>query len=470
MKKIIHFSLIISIIYSCTKENFITDSSAKLQFSADTIMFDTIFTEIGSATQRFKVYNQYNSSLNISKIFLAKGKNSKYRLNINGLKSNEANDIEIRPKDSMYIFVEVTINPNRDAMLEQDSIVFQTNGNLQDIKLIAWGQDVYLVNGQKVPTQTWTNEKPFLVYNSMLIDTYEKLTIEEGTKIYFHKNSRLFVKGTIEVKGTLTNPVVFQGDRLEKEYEDVPGQWVGIWLTAGSKRNKFDYAIIKNAIIGIQVDTLAEQNTPTLVLTNSRIEHHTFAGLYAQGSTVYATNSVFGDCGYYSIALTIGGSYEFYNCTIANYWNPGYSNRRTPAVFLNNYYLYNKIPIVRNLTKAIFGNCIIYGNYGNEIDYDYKESGTFSYQFNHCLMRIDLTKHNTTDKNHFNQNIINEIPKFKKIEKYNYQLDTLSPAKDKADIETVIFQYLNLQYDYNGNSRLLDKAPDIGAFERFEKK
>jgi hypothetical protein len=48
----------------------------------------------------------------------------------------------------------------------------------------------------------------------------------------------------------------------------------------------------------------------------------------------------------------------------------------------------------------------------------------------------------------------------------NFELDTLSPAKDAAKLTiSKLFPF-----DLKGRDRLLDKGPDIGALERQEKK
>ncbi|MEA3317446.1 MAG: hypothetical protein U9R54_05775, partial [Bacteroidota bacterium] len=249
--KLAFFSIFIIVIFSCQKENFNTSGEAKLVFSTDTIMFDTIFTTIGSSTQHFTVHNPYNKSVNISSIALAGSSSSVYRLNIDGYSGTSASDIELKAKDSLYIFAEITIDPNNSnlPLVVKDSIVFTTNGNKQYVNLMAWGQDVHIINGEIVQTQTWQNDKPYLIYNSMLVDTNSVLTIESGASLYFHKNSRLYVAGTIIANGNIDEPVVFTGDRIDDQYSDIPGQWDGIWLMAGSKNNVFTYSEIKNAII-----------------------------------------------------------------------------------------------------------------------------------------------------------------------------------------------------------------------------
>jgi hypothetical protein len=59
----------------------------------------------------------------------------------------------------------------------------------------------------------------------------------------------------------------------------------------------------------------------------------------------------------------------------------------------------------------------------------------------------------------------NSNPKFISFEKLNFQLDTLSPAKDAGDVQIGKL----FPKDLNNNDRTLDNAPDIGAYERIEK-
>ena len=195
LKIIVIILLLLYFSFSCRKDNFIISDSASLSFSIDTVTFDTIFTQIGSTTKNFRVYNPHNQAIRISNIYLAGGQNSYFRINIDGDISSSVNNIEIPSKDSLYIFVEVTIDPfgANNPMIVKDSIVFMTNGNYQDIKLIAFGQDIHLINGEIIETQDWIADKPYLIYNSMAIDSGHILTISEGTKVYLHDRSSLIV-------------------------------------------------------------------------------------------------------------------------------------------------------------------------------------------------------------------------------------------------------------------------------------
>lgn len=274
----------------------------------------------------------------------------------------------------------------------------------------------------------------------------------------------MYILGTLKVNGTFEEPVTFRGDRLEHIYDDIQGQWGYIHLLAGSKNNQINYAVIKNGIIGLQVDTVVNAN-PTLTISNTRIENMSVVGLFTQEAFVKADNCLIANCGQYAVVLSIGGCYEFYHCTIANYW--GFTNRSTPSLVLNNYYedIYGNINI-RPLEKAIFGNCIIYGNRDEEILLD-EFPGTgqfFSYKFDHCLVRTDNSVFDNDDPLHFVDIIKNLDPNFVSTWEYDYRLDTLSPAKDNGDIN--IGNLFPL--DINGISRIADGKPDIGAYERVE--
>ena len=470
MKQTLRFIIYISIaifLFSCEKEEFNTSSNAYLKFSQDTVMFDTIFTTIGSATRRFTVKNPYNKNLEISSIFLAGGDNSPFRINIDGHSGNRLNNIELREKDSLYIFVEITVDPSGSnlPMVVQDSIIFSFNNKQQDVDLIAFGQDVHKYNHEIIGTETWISDKPYLIYDTLIVGTNSTLTIEPGVIIHFHKNSRLFVAGTVIADGTFEAPIIFQGDRLESDYDDIPGQWDGIWLLPGSKDNFFDFTEIKNAIIGIKVDTLANLSKPTLYIANSKIRNMTSIGIYAQGSTIEAHNNLISNCGQFAVALTLGGSYEFYHCTFANYW--GVSTRTTPSILLNNYYVdVNNNVQVRSLTKATFGNCIIYGNKESEIILDdIGNSDDFNFMFDHTLIKVDK-EFDTSDPLSFSNIIINKDPKFKDSYNNDFELDTLSIAKDKGKKEFGI----QFPLDINLNSRNSDAGPDLGAFERIDNK
>ena len=177
------------------------------------------------------------------------------------------------------------------------------------------------------------------------------------------------------------------------------------------------------------------------------------------------SNCVIADCGFYGVILTTGGDYEFYHTTICNFWN--YANRITPSVVLTNYYTINDTALFTgDLVRAEFGNCIIYGDRSTEIGIDRLEgAGDFNFLFDHCLVSADTTKIDLSDPVNFKDLFINHDPRFISVAEYNYQLDTLSGAKDVGSVD------IGNQFplDILMQDRTVDKGPDLGAYERLEK-
>jgi len=451
--------------FSCEKDNFITSGNAKLAFSLDTLQFDTIFTTIGSTTQSFRVINPNNQSILVSKIKLAGGDHSSYRLNIDGEMSNEISDVEIAAHDSIYIFVELTIDPNgvNQPMVVMDSVLFQTNGNTQDVNLMAWGQDFVPLNREVVNTTTWTADKPYLLVDTIFVDSLQTLTIEPGTKIYFHKRAALLVGGTIIAKGTPEQPIIFQGDRLEDLYDDVPAQWGGILIFPNITESVFENVEIKNAQIGLQVGTIEYSGPAYVRLNNVKIEHMGVAGIFAIKSSIIATNTLISDCGYYCVALLVGGYYDFTHCTVANYWGT-VSNRQTPSVFMSNFLRVETDSVIYNfrgdLIKADWKNSIIYGNMDTEVGLLDSMGGEFNFNFDHCLVKLANTV-DVSNTSRYNELIKNAEVLFTNTEKYNYVPDSLSPIRNIGD---PIFAK-EVPYDLNNISRLSDTGPDLGAYE-----
>lgn len=464
------FVVTVMIFIACEPDDdFIESSDAKLEFSMDTVAFDTVFTTLGSTTLDFRVYNPYNKTIKISRLELAGGDDSPFTLNVDGMAGNAFTDLEIHSKDSMYVFVRITLDPTEENLpfVVKDSIIFETNTNLQDVNLEAWGQNAnfyknVLLQGQHV----WTADRPHVVYGYLIVDDTlsSSLTIEAGAQVYMHDDAIIAVdsSASLIIDGSFTDPVTIQGDRLEQWYDDIPGQWSSIWLAPGSVNNVINHAIIRNGVIGIRVDTLGASTEPTLSLTNSIIHNMQGYGLLAQGSHVVARNTVFSNCGEHAVILNIGGTYDFRHCTIGNYYDAG--SRETASLALNNYYIYDEDTIARPLEKAYFGNCIVYGDEEEELILSKTTLTDFNYQFEYTLIKTE-TDLAADEFSH----CFNDDPIFRDPSVYDFRLDTIiSPAVDKGSLE-VISQTddFNLNYDMDGNIRILD-IPDVGAYEFVE--
>jgi len=457
--------------FSCQPErNFIEDSNAHLEFTVDTLFFDTVFTTIGTATRAFKVKNPHKQFIRIDDIELAGGAFSVFRINVDGTSGLRFSDLELAPHDSMYVFVEATLDPNgSDEILRiQDSIVFQANGNIQDIDLMAWGQDVHMIGGEVIDQSTnWPADKPYLIIDYLYVDSLATLSIDPGVKVYLHKDALIYVDGSLQVNGTLEDPVWFGGDRLEEFYKHLPGQWGLIYLSGSSFDNRISHTEIWNGTIGIQITATPESGLmPDLQIDNTLINRMSYNGIYALNAAVSGSNLVVGDCGGSSLALVYGGDYQFTHCTFANYWPNGFSNRRLPAVLLSDYFVTNDendIPVLYPdgvFENATFLNTIIYGSHSMELLIESYNNLQLNYLFDYCLTRIHEDSLSYLEDPLFTNIINNEDPLFDSIPVV-YELDSLSPAIDAG----LPAHATLLPFDLNGNGRLDDLAPDMGAYE-----
>lgn len=477
----IFFLVLAGILFStgCKRDEiFSSSSNIHLSFSTDTIPFDTIFTTMGSTTKYLIVYNKSNENLQISHIYLEGGYASPFRVTIDGDTTLDATNVPLFAHDSMFIMVKVTIQPN-DANLPFeiiDHLVFEYNGQKQNVTLSAWGQNAYyhlankvwdVVEGQdtiRIPyvdadcSTPWKNDKPHVITGFLRIPEGQTLTMEAGTKVYFSNQAGLWApdQSTLKIQGTLDQPVVFQGVRTDAYYQEIPGQWDKIWLDKGSLNHEINYAVIKNGNIGLHIETSAGQE---IMIKNTIIRSMLQYGIYATNSHIQGENLVVSNCRDELISL-IGGTYTYYQCTFANYWQyaGAWKSRTGSSVKLSNISLHPTDSSTSENTslQADFYNCVITGSISNELTLNEKKQVNFQYYFDHCLIRTQL---NTGDQNHFNECIINKDPGFVNPEKQDFRLSPNSVLIDKGSTS-----YLSLvPMDILGISRI--PSPDIGAYE-----
>ncbi|MEI7723571.1 MAG: hypothetical protein WCK09_00635 [Bacteroidota bacterium] len=454
--------LIALLFFSCRKkDNIDTSPGLQLAFSTDTVFFDTVFPTVGSITQRLLVYNRNKNKVSISSIRLSGGQASSYRINVNGTPVTSASDVEIAADDSLYIFVKVTIDPHNQSTpyVVSDSLQFITNGSSQQVKLVAWGREaIFYRKGEITGNIIWDSLKAHVIYESLRVDTNSSLTIMPGTRVYFHKDAYLAVSylSTLKIAGTLDHPVRIQGDRMDPFYKDLPGQWGGIYLEKGSKDHDLNYSIIKNGSFGLSVDSMGSATAPMLNINNSIIQNMSSVGIYAYGTSITAINCVIGDCGGNCLALNYGGTYDFRQLTVGNYWSAAV--RHAASVYMSNY-SYDTLgtKIFNPLTKAYFGNAIIYGSNDEEIELDSVPAIMFEYSFDHAILK---TKVKTTDPLRFINCMVNKDPKFVEVAKLDYRIDSISPAI-KAGRDLLI------PFDINGVDR--GSTPAMGAYEYVKK-
>ncbi len=443
----------------CRKDRFLTTPTS-LSFSVDTVYFDTVFTRLpGSGLPRSRnlqliVRNTENKSVKTN-IRLAGGTASPFRINIDGMAVNQVSDYEIRANDSVFVFVECILEANNltNPAIVLDSLLFNTGGREQDVKLAAYGWDAYYYQDSILPCNTtWDKtDKPYVIVNSIAVDENCKLTIKEGVHIYSSSNSKIFILGTLDVQGKKDNEVIFQADRLQQSYQERPGQWRGIHFIRESKDNQIDYAIIKNATIGIQVDSLPINANPNLRISNTIIRNMTNYGIVGLTAKIEAENCLIHGCGFQNFAGFFGGDYDVRHCSF--YGSADANNNHIEPVFSINNFLTDGNTIIRTYdVKYILINNIMHGTLENEVTFSFAQSHPpLPSVFEKNLFRVEKPAN-------FNpaNNIINVNPLFKNPGARDFSLQNGSLAIDSGITAGVA-------KDINGKTR--DASPDLGAYE-----
>lgn len=460
MKKLISFLIIGLITFSACQDSddFSSDNSLRLAFSSDTIRFDTIFTNIGSATKQFSIYNRNDKSLHINSVELVNATESGFRMNIDGLSGTQFTDLEILKKDSLYGFVEVTVDPLNSDLLLRDSIRFVVNGNAQYVQLTAVGKDVHIWRNKVIKSDTTlTGEKPFLVYGTLKVDESATLSIKEGVTFYMYNDAAIDVSGTIEARGAVELPVVFRGSRFDHierniPYDNVPGQWAGITFGGGSYNNVLENVLVRNAEKAL---TFAEADPQykKAIMKNTVVQNSSDYGMSAINCNIEAINCLFANAKT-SVLMLYGGEYSFLHCTVANYYN--WSPRQAQSLIISNHSDNGKI---YELNKCDFINSIVYGFINQEIQLNRTESSPFNFMFHNCLLKAP----EATDANLVNI-LWNADPLFRNLNdkgdySYSFELTESSPARGIADASYSI----SAPEDIKGISR--SDNPDAGCYE-----
>ena len=487
---------------SCRKDFDFDLSQGGLLFSKDTVFLDTVFSGISSSTYSLKVYNPTDTDLRIPFVGLLEGQNSGYRLNVDGLAGKEFQDVPILAKDSLYVFIETTLDIsalNQNQFLYTDLLRFGSGSTAQDIPLVTLVRDAVFLFPATLPDGTketislglnpdgsettvqgfylqggqlnFTSEKPYVIYGYAAVPEGEILQMDPGARVHFHKGSGLWVgpAASIQVNGALStdpvameNEVIFEGDRLEPEFADVPGQWGTIWLAEGSVNNSVDHLTIKNATVGILAEGGAAANPPTLQVSNTQIYNSALVNLWGRNSSIYGENLVSGNAGNASFYGNLGGSYRFIHATFANYWRNG--PRTGAAIQLNNFEENSSGPSPSaDLIEAFFGNCIVSGNSSNELFFNNNGSNTFNFNFDHCLIQFAGNStdplYDFQDPTRYNNIILNGNTSF-----LNVVIQDFRPGEDSDAIgnaNELLSQQVIL--DISGNER--STRADIGAWQ-----
>ena len=441
----------------CNKDLLLSDEA--LDFSLDTVVFDTVFTTVGSSTRRFKIYNRSNNPVQVTSVSLEGGSSSPFRVNLDGNSGVSFDDFTIPGNDSLFMFVEVTLDPNNQTLplIIEDRIRFFTNGEEQFIRLAAWGQDAYF-HFRDLNSGTWPNDKPHVIYDFAAVDSAEVLNIQPGTRIYLHNESLLYIfKSTLNINGGTTEAekVIFQGDRLEPFYDDVKGQYYGIYLEE-ARSSTIDNVIIKNGTAGIHVFGSDPSNTDyTLRVTNSEIYNNSSYGIFNySGGRIYGENLSVHNNGLYSFFLLEGGDYSFRHCQFLGIGTDG----NQPAVAIKNYFTRaDGFTYIGPVNEGKIFNSILHGDSENQVVYDtITDNGAVSIDYEYAF---NLIKQEDSLGDAFGVgNIWNQNPQFDTETQFIYKIVSSSPCNDAGSSSYAITN------DLEGNTRNVS-SPDIGAYE-----
>jgi hypothetical protein len=449
------------IIFSCKKESFITSPQANLYTSSDTLFYDTVFTSVGSITQSFKIFNTNNQKLRLSQVKLSGGAASVFKMNVDGTSATETDDVEINANDSIYVFVQVNINPSAGNLpfILRDSILISYNGNQKFVQLQAYGQNAVFLKSIKIDGNvSFSNTLPYVILGGILIDSNATLTIPPGTRIFLHADAPFLVDGTLIANGTKEDSVIFNGDRLDPDYRDLPASWPGIFFSSSSKDNYLKHALIKNAYQGIIAQDRSLNGNPKLTISQCIIDNIYDAGVLGINTDIYADNCLISNCGS-NVLLGLGGDYRFIHCTVVSY-NNFFITHKNPVLQVSNFAMQGSTIFTAQLT-ALFQNCIFWGDGGNvddEIVVKKQGMDPYSVNFDHVLYKAK----NDVANGVFDPNSIKNIdPAFDSIDVshqfYNFRLKDSSPAIDKGVVTS---------FPLDLDDKIRDANPDPGCYER----
>lgn len=447
MKKLFLWSLLLlalaNFIACAPQEEVFTNSPVTLGFSDKAVVFDTLFTNTRSITKRLMVYNPDKNAVRIQSVEIGGKASSPYSVSIKGKKGTVVSNIELLGKDSLLVLVEINVpsDAQTGVMLAFDSLMFTTNQQQQQVKLIAWSENAHVLQNYTITgNETWDKTKPYIIQDSVTVAAGATLTISDSARIYaLDKDAFMRIEGNLIVKGDTGSMVNFGGIRREIEFEDQLGQWRGIVMEAGATAN-ISYALIKNAYTGIAITGNDADTVPDLILRNTTIKNMFEHGIKADHADILLENSLITNCIGNTLGIINGGNYYAKHCTIANYEYAFI--RSVPSVSFSNE--------AGNAFVVDLVNNILWGNKTDEIEITESASNMqLTARYN-----ILKTSNETTFDN--NNNLLNKDPEFVKESIGDLNLTTNSPAKDAALSVGILIDLIKVTRDAN---------PDIGALE-----
>lgn len=437
--------LIAAGVTACIEDSVDTSPSSQPDFSLQSVDFGKVFTAQTSPAMRLMVYNRHDKVLNISRVSL-RGSSPSFRLNVDGKSGVEFRDVEIRPNDSIFVFVNATLPLNGvpGVAKVEDLIDFETNGVVRSVPVTAMAQDVVKITAETVTTDTRLDPSyPYQVFDSLIVAENASLTIPAGCTLYFHDKSYLRVKGRLVTEGAPGLLVTFTGDRLGNVVGDIPfdlmaSQWDGVRFDSSSRGNELSHTVINNTCAGVTLAPLAEVS-----FLNCRLANSAAYALESIGGSVRLVGCEIADAA--SGALYIdGGSVEANHCTLANYYL--FSLPFRPVMTLRDTSL---------AVEASFTNCIFYG-LGQDVDMSVSSASAVAF-------RKSLFKSNGSDDTMFDRCIWDSDPMFATVREeyiFDYRLLPGSPAIGAGDPQLTLPE---AAADIYGTPRGV--APSIGAYQ-----
>lgn len=451
--------LLLLLLSACTKDGFLNIPDARIRVSADTLRFDTVFTSAGSTYRSFQLANDYDQPIRLRVISLDGGPQSPFKLNVNGRTGTRFENLIIEKKDSLYGWIQVNIDPNaiNQPFVVRDSLLIEFNGKTQKIQLEAWGRNAHFIrNGRISQTQTWTNDKPYVILGGLTIEPNTTLTLSPGIELYMHADAPILVKGSLQSLGEAENTrrIRIQGDRLDDPYRTFPAAWPGIYFQPGSSNNLFRFTSIKQAYQAVVVEQGANSVPPVLRLEQCEIDNAYDAGLIGVNASIVAENCLISNCGQNAVLIG-GGNYQFIHCTMVSYANR-YIDHQKPVLTVTNF-----SGTLSNPLQAQFTNCIFWGEGGtvtDEVLLAKNPSAPYQVNFSHVLWKMQSAPSLATT----NQIINNQSPGFDSIQAsssiYNFRLRTGAPALNAGAATPLLV-------DLDGKPRSVG-APDLGCYEK----
>ncbi|MBO7137573.1 MAG: hypothetical protein J6V92_03800 [Bacteroidaceae bacterium] len=464
-------------------ESFSDNQGFRLAFSADTIVFDTLVSTIPSSTKTLYVYNNNGDGMRISTIKLEGGADSHFRVNVDGryLADGTWNDFEVLKHDSLVVRIEMTPPEagSNEPLYFSDKLHFLLeNGATQTVVLTGGSIDAYIQKGGLIIEKDTTllTDKPYVIYDSLVVNPNAVLTLTEGTTLMFHDKAALHVYGKLLVQGNIEKPVVLRGDRLDHmfdylRYDNTPSRWEGIIIHRGSLGSKLFQCDLHSSRFGIICED-TEQVTPDVtkpsVTLDCCILHNIGGdGLQFNNCVSSVTNTQISNTLGHIVSIN-GGSHTFVYCTLAQFYP--FTANRGDGLHLASSADNSEYGLLR---KAHFINCVVTG-YGQDVIMgENVPQDALVYLFYHCFLNTPPVD----DLEHFVDCIFDQDKKKNEEEKLvredNFVLfDTENLIYDfTPKAESLIRSLADPEYegvptfDRKGVSRLVDEGADAGCYE-----